>query len=66
MKAAYKMKQTIKRLEKKYGKLNKEFDIEVFKINRRGGSFYDYCILTCSVLKSLHITVAHDGSYHIA
>ena len=52
------MKQTIARLEKKYGKLNKQFDMEVFEINRRGGGFYDYCILTCEILKSLHITVA--------
>lgn len=66
MKASYKMKQTIARLEKKWGELEKEFNIEYYEINRRGGGFYDYCILTCSILKSLHITVAHDGSYYIA
>lgn len=64
MKASYKMKQTIKRLEKKYGPLEKYFDVEYDEVNRRGSGFYDYCELSCKVLKSLHIVVAHDGSYY--
>lgn len=64
MKASYKMTQTIKRLEKEYGQLEKNFGVEFYEMNRRGGGFYDYCKLSCKILKSLYIVVAHDGSYY--
>ncbi len=64
MKASYKMTQTIKRLEKKYGKLEKTYDVEHDERNRIGRGFYDYCQLTDRLIQSFCIIVSHDGSYY--
>ena len=64
MKISKKMETTIAKLEKKYGNLNKDYFVENIISNRVGGGFYDGCELTCNTLKSLHIIVAHDGTYY--
>ena len=64
MKASKKMEATIARMEKKYGKLNRDYFVEVREENRVGRGFYDGCTLTCDILKNLHIVVAHDGTYY--
>ena len=64
MKISKKMEATITKLEKKYGNLNKDYFVENIISNRVGGGFYDGCELTCNTLKSLHIIVAHDGTYY--
>lgn len=64
MKISKKMEATIAKLEKKYGNLNKDYFVENIISNRVGGGFYDGCELTCNTLKSLHIIVAHDGTYY--
>lgn len=64
MKPSKKMEATIARMEKKYGKLNRDYFVENIVSNRVGGGFYDGCELTCDILKSLHIIVAHDGTYY--
>lgn len=63
MKRSKKMEATIERLEKKYGKLNRDYFVEQIISNRVGRGFYDGCELTCDILKGLHIIVAHDGTY---
>lgn len=62
MKASKRMEATIARMEKKWGKLNREYVVELNESNRVGRGYYDGCILTCDILKSLHIVVSHDGS----
>lgn len=64
MKASKKMQRTIERIEKKYGELNKMYGVEHSESVRVGRGFYDYCDLTCNILKNLHIVVAHDGSWY--
>lgn len=64
MKSSKKMEATIAKLEKKYGKLNSEYFVEAIESNRVGRGFYDGCTLTCDIIKSLNIVVAHDGSYY--
>jgi len=64
MKTSKKMQATIARMEKKWGKLNKDYFVEAIVSNRVGHGFYDGCTLTSDILKGLHITVAHDGSYY--
>lgn len=64
MKASKKMEATIERMEKKYGKLNRDYFVETIESNRIGHGFYDGCTLTCDILKGLHIVVAHDGTYY--
>lgn len=64
MKQSKKMQATIDRLEKKWGKLNKNYFVEVLECNRVGHGFYDGCDLTCDILKNLHIVVAHDGTWY--
>ena len=51
-------------MEKKYGELQKDYFVETIESNRVGRGFYDGCTLTCNILKSLHIVVAHDGTYY--
>jgi hypothetical protein len=63
MKSSKKMERTIARLEKKWGKLNRDYFVEPIKANRVGRGFFDGCILTCNTLENLHIVVAHDGTY---
>lgn len=64
MKASYKMRKTIEMIERKYGKLDKEYFVETIESNRVGRGFWDGCRLT-SPLKSVHINiiVAHDGTW---
>lgn len=64
MKASKKMQATIAMLEKKYGKLNKDFFVEAIEQNRVGRGFYDGCELTCDIIKNLYIVVAHDGTWY--
>ena len=64
MKPSKKMEETIARMEKKYGKLNRDYFVENIVSNRVGGGFYDGCELTCNTIKSLCIVVAHDGTYY--
>ena len=64
LKASKKMQATIARMEKKYGELQKDYFVETIESNRVGRGFYDGCTLTCNILKSLHIVVAHDGTYY--
>lgn len=64
MKKSVKMEKTIERLEKKYGKLNRDYFVENIVSNRVGRGFYDGCELTCDVIKSLYIIVAHDGTWY--
>lgn len=64
MKSSKKMEETIERMEKKYGKLNRDYFVESIISNRVGNGFYDGCELTCDVIKSLDIIVAHDGSWY--
>lgn len=64
MKASYKMRQTIQRMERKYGELEKEYFVEPIESNRVGRGFWDGCRLTSNV-KSVYINiiVAHDGTW---
>lgn len=64
MKSSKKMEATIARMEKKYGKLNRDYFVEPIASNRVGRGFYDGCTLTCDILKNLHIVVAHDGTWY--
>lgn len=64
MKASKKMEATIAKMEKKYGKLNRDYFVENIISNRVGRGFYAGCELTCDILKGLCIIVAHDGSYY--
>lgn len=63
LKASRKMEATIEKMEKKFGALNRDYFVEPIESNRVGRGFYDGCTLTCDVIKSLHIIVAHDGIY---
>ena len=58
------METTIAKLEKKYGKLNKDYLVETIESNRVGRGFYDGCTLTCDIIQSLNIVVAHDGTWY--
>ncbi len=62
LKISYKMKQGISRVEKKYGAMNRRFFIEHDECNRVGRGFYDGCQLTCDLVQSRNIMVAHDGT----
>lgn len=64
MKSSKKMEATIARMEKKWGKLNRDYFVESIESNRVGRGFYDGCTLTCDILKNLHIVVAHDGTWY--
>lgn len=64
MKKSKKMEATIAKMENKYGKLNRDYFVEQIISNRVGHGFYDGCELTCDTIKSLHIIVAHDGTYY--
>lgn len=57
------MTATIARMEKIWGKLNKDFYVEPIEQNRVGRGFWDGCTLTCDTFQSLHIEVAHDGTW---
>ena len=62
LKVSSKMKKAIKKLEEKFGKLNKRFFIERDERVRVGKGFYDGCQLTDEIIKSRNIVVAHDGT----
>lgn len=62
LKISSKMKKSIEKLEKQYGKLNKRFFIERDERVRVGNGFYDGCQLTDDIIKSRNIVVAHDGT----
>lgn len=62
LKASYKMKNAIKKLEKKYGAMNKRFFVERDESVRVGNGFYDGCQLTDDIIQSRNIMVAHDGT----
>lgn len=62
LKVSYKMKKAIEKLEKKYGKLNKRFFVEMDESVRVGRGFYDGCQLTDDIIQSRNIFVAHDGT----
>ena len=62
LKISIKMKKSIEKLEKQYGKLNKRFFIERDERVRVGKGFYDGCQLTDDIIKSRNIVVSHDGT----
>ena len=63
LKISSKMKKSIVKLEKKYGKMNKRFFVD--EMNKRNGhSFYDGCQLTDNIIQSRNIIIAHDGSIY--
>ena len=62
LKISSKMKKSIEKLEKQYGKLNKRFFIERDERVRDGKGFYDGCQLTDDIIKRRNIVVAHDGT----
>lgn len=64
LKSSRNMCKTIARLEKKYGgTLEKDFFVENDPRVRVGRGFYDGCVLSDNILKSLYIVVSHDGTY---
>lgn len=64
LKPSRNMLKSIARLEKKYGgTLEKDFFIEKDPRVRVGRGFYDGCVLSDNILKSLYIVVSHDGTY---
>lgn len=63
LKVSYKMRNTIERMFKIYGAMNKHYFIERMECNRVGRGFYDGCELTDDVIKGRKIIVAHDGTY---
>lgn len=62
LKVSSKMRKAIEKLEKKYGKLNKRFFVEMDERERVGHGFYDGCQLTDDIIQSRNIVVAHDGT----
>ena len=62
LKVSSKMRKAIEKLEKKYGKMNKRFFVEMDERVRVGHGFYDGCQLTDDIIKSWNIIVAHDGT----
>lgn len=62
LKASYKMRKAIEKLERKHGSLNKRFFVERNECVRVGRGFYDGCRLTFTFIKSLVFVVAHDGT----
>ena len=64
MKSSKKMEATIARMEKKWGKLNRDYFVEPRECNRVGRGFYDGCTLTSDILQNLNIVVAHDGTWY--
>lgn len=61
LKASKKMLNGISRVEKKFGQMQKTFEIEFDEINRVGRGFYDYCDLYCPILQKC-FAVTHDGT----
>ena len=67
MKASYKMRKAVERLEKQFGELEKQFGVELHQDNRRGAGFYDFVELSFPGWfrgKPVAI-VAHDGTIWI-
>ncbi len=57
------MQQSIDRLEQKYGNLEKTFGNEKAGM-QYNEKFYCYCELRSDILKSLALTVLHNGETH--
>lgn len=62
LKVSSKMKTSIEKIEKKYGKLTKSFGTETHECNIENKNYYCYCDLSCSILRSLRFTVSFDGT----
>ena len=62
LKISSKMKKSIEKLEKQYGKLNKRFFIERDERVRVGNGFLDGCQFTDDILKRRNFFVAHNGT----
>ena len=64
MKASYKMRKAIEKIERQYGNLDKHYGVEVDIRVRTGRGFYDYCELSSPLLYggTRFIVVAHDGT----
>ena len=60
LKASYKMRKAIERVEKKYGEMKKSFFVEIYESVRVGRGFYDGCELHCSILQKT-VIVNHFG-----
>lgn len=64
MKSSEEMEATIARMEKKWGKLNRDYFVKPIYRNRVGNGFYDGCILTSEILTNPTIVVCHDGTWY--
>lgn len=62
LKVSSKMRKAIEKLEKKYGRLNKRFFVEMDERVRVGRGYYDGSQLTDDIIQSRNIFVAHDGT----
>jgi len=60
LRASYKMRKAIERVEKKSGGMDKHFFVERDECNRVGRGFYDGCILSDRLLQR-SIIVNHEG-----
>lgn len=54
------MLRSIEKIEKKYGKFIKKYDIEAIEENRVGRGFYDFCDMKCPYT-NMQFTVSHTG-----
>lgn len=62
LKASKKMQNSIARVEKIFGEMEKDYFVEHDEENRVGHGFYDGCQLTSHILQNISIVVAHDGT----
>jgi len=62
LKASKKMQNSIARVEKRFGEMEKDYFVEHDEENRVGRGFYDGCQLTSHILQNINIVVAHDGT----
>ena len=58
LKISRKMQNSINRIEKKYGKLDKLFGSEETPYNKK---FYCYVLLSSNILESLNVLILHNG-----
>ena len=64
MKASYKMRMTIKRLEKKFGPFELEFQKVIYPASPVLRGFYSTCRChNSSKLGNRYLIVVHDGSF---
>ena len=64
MTASYKMRKAIERYEKKVGKMEKTFGVEVCEEMRVGKGFFDFVILTSPGFPGLTRTINHYGEIY--